>query len=329
LSQAVLVIGERLEGGLASSTSEMMGGGRTIADQMNGPLEIALVGEGTGPVASEAIARGADRVYLLQGPKLSQYQPESWLKAITELIRGNAPELVLIGQTAMGRDLAPRLACRLGAGLAMDCTKVEWDPEAGMVRMSRPVFGGKAIAVEICSSKPAMATVRAKAMKTRDPDTSRQGEVAAISVEIDDSVMKSRTVARIREKAEGVPLQDARVVVSGGRGIGGPEGFDMLDALARVLGGATGASRPPCDAGWVPSSRQVGLTGKMVRPDLYLAVALSGSSQHMAGCQDSKTIIAINKDPEANIFSYAHYGVVGDYRKILPPLLTRLKEKMK
>jgi electron transfer flavoprotein alpha subunit len=244
------------------------------------------------------------------------------------LICGHAPELVLIGQTAMGRDLAPRLACRLSVGLAMDCTMGEWDPDAGRVRMSRPVFGGKAVAIEVSPLKPAMATVRARAMKALDPDTSRKGEVVALSVEIDDSVLKSRTVARVREKAEGVPLEDARVVVSGGRGIGGPEGFEMLDALAGVMGGATGASRPPCDAGWVPSSRQVGLTGKMVRPDLYLAVALSGSSQHMAGCQDSKTIIAINKDPDANIFSYAHYGVVGDYRKVIPPLLTRLKEKM-
>lgn len=325
----MIVIGERRDGGLSASTTEMLGGGRTIADQMGGPLEIALLGEGMEPLAQESIASGADRVYLLQNPKLTQYQPESWLKAITELICRIGPELVLIGQTSMGRDLAPRLACRLGAGLAMDCTKVEWDPDAGRVRMSRPVFGGKAVAIEVSSLKPAMATVRAKAMKARKPDASRRGEVVTVSVEIDDSVPKSRTAARVREKAEGVPLEDARVVVSGGRGIGGPEGFELLDALAGVLGGATGASRPPCDAGWVPSSRQVGLTGKMVRPDLYLAVALSGSSQHMAGCQDSKTIIAINKDPDANIFSYAHYGVVGDYRKVVPPLLMRLKEKMK
>jgi len=197
------------------------------------------------------------------------------------------------------------------------------------VGMSRPVFGCKAVAVEVCSSKPALATVRAKAMPAREQDASRQGEVVAVSVEIDDSIPKSRTVSRIREEIKGVLLENARVVVSGGRGIGGSEGFEMLEALAGVFGGATAASRPPCDAGWVPSSKQVGLTGKIVRPDLYLAVALSGSSQHMAGCQDSKTIIAINKDPEANIFSFAHYGVVGDYRKVIPSLWGRLKEKMK
>lgn len=327
MSKALIVIGERHDGHLSSATQEMLGGGRTIADQMGGLLAIALLGDETEPLASESFAYGADRAYLLPSPKLNHYQPEAWLKVLTELISGSAPELVLIGQTSVGRDLAPRLACRLGAGLAMDCTRVDWERDVGRVRMSRPVFGGKAVAVEICSSKLVIATVRVKAMQALGPVASRQGKVVTGSVEIDDSIPKSRTVSRVREEIKGVLLENARVIVSGGRGIGGSEGFEMLEALAGVFGGATAASRPPCDAGWVTSSKQVGLTGKIVRPDLYLAVALSGSSQHMAGCQDSKTIIAINKDPEANIFSFAHYGVAGDYRKVVPSLLRRLREK--
>ena len=327
-NKSVMIVGERASGGLSPITKELLGGGRLISDQGGGSLEIVFLGDEIEHVAQESFAFGANRVYLARSPLLKGYQPEAWLQVLEDLFRKVEPELVLMGQTSMGRDLAPRLACRLGTGLAMDCIRVDLDPDAGLIRMSRPVFGGKAVAVMSCRSRPHLATVRSKTMKAGDPDPSRKGEVVSFLAAIDDSRIKSRVVETVAEPTEGVALEEAKVVVGGGRGIGGKEGFQMLDDLAVLLRGATGASRPPCDSGWVSSSKQVGLTGKIVRPDLYVAVAISGSSQHMAGCQDSKTIIAINKDPEANIFSFSHYGVVGDYRKVLPSLLQRLREKM-
>ncbi len=325
----ILVIGEWIGGELTPHTREILGGCRESADKLGGRLELALLGAAPEAAAGEAISLGADAVLALKNEALDGYEPDLWLGALQGVIRERDPEMVVMGQTAAGRDLAPRLAYRLGTGVAMDCVSIEADG-GGQIRMTRPVYGCKAMAVMTSKTRPAVATVRSKAMKAPAPDRSRSGDVVVVEVEVevDESARRSRVIERVSEKPEGVPLEDAAVVVSGGRGIGGKEGFDGLEELASLIGGAVGASRPPCDSGWVPVSKQVGLTGKIIRPGLYLAVALSGSSQHMAGCQDSGKIVAINKDPEANIFSYAHYGVVGDYKKILPPLMERLRELM-
>ena len=208
----------------------------------------------------------------------------------------------------------------------MDCIELSIDPESKLLLQSRPVYGGAARAIFVSEAKPQMATVRAKAMNPSPRDDSRRGEITAVDAGLDASMLRTRVVDRVKEEVTGIKLEDAEVIVSGGRGLGGPEGFKDLEELARILGGAVGASRPPCDSGWVPAHYQVGLTGKIVTPELYIAVGISGASQHMAGCSGAKTIIAINKNPEANIFNEATYGVVGDLKQVLPAFIAKVKE---
>jgi len=322
----ILIVGETSRGGLSASTLELLGGGRQLADALGGRLALALLGHALGTNAGEALACGADEVYVADDPRLGSYQPGCYLQVLERVIGDLGPDVLLLGQTSMGRDLAPRLACRLRTGLSMDCVQLDVDPETGLVRMTRPVYGCKALAVTVCRTKPQMATVRRGAMSAARPDESRRGRVVPVSTDIDGALLRTRLVERVEEPQEGIPLEDARVIVSGGRGMGSADSFAVLEELARLLGGSVGASRPPCDAGWLPSTRQIGLTGKIVRPDLYIAVALSGSSQHMAGCSASRRIVAVNRDPDASIFSNAHYGVVGDFREILPPFIERIRE---
>jgi len=232
-----------------------------------------------------------------------------------------------MGQNAMGRDLAPRLAFRLGTGLTTDCLELRIDPDTKLMVQTKPVYGGNALAEVVCEqTRPQMATVRPKCMEPLQRDDSRKGDVVAFDAGLDASMIKVKWLNKVKEEVEGVKLEDAEVVVVGGRGMGGPEAFAQLHELAKMLGGAVGATRPPCDSGWVPTTSQVGLTGKLVTPTLYIGVALSGASQHLAGCSGSKNMIAINKDPDANIFKVCQYGVVGDYRKVLPPFIQKVKE---
>jgi electron transfer flavoprotein alpha subunit len=223
-------------------------------------------------------------------------------------------------------DLAPRLSFRLETGLTTDCVDLSIDPASKLLLQTKPVYGGNALAVYVCETRPQMVTVRSKMMSPLDRDDSRKGEVIAFDPKIDDSLIRTEVIERVKEETEWVKLEDADVVVSGGRGIGDPSGFKQIEELARLLGGAIGASRPPCDLKWVPSTHQVGLTGKIVIPDLYIAVGISGASQHLAGMSESKRIVAINEDQKANIFDVAHYGVVGDYREVLPSFIKKVSE---
>ena len=232
-----------------------------------------------------------------------------------------------MGQTSMGRDLAPRLAFRLGTGLTTDCLELSIDPDTKLMLQTKPVYGGNALSIVVCEeTRPQMATVRPKSMDPLGRDDSRKGEVITFDAGLDESIIRVKFIEKVEEEVVGVKLEDADVVVVGGRGMGGPEPFAQLEELAKLLGGAVGASRPPCDSGWVPTTWQVGLTGKMVTPTLYIGVALSGASQHLAGCSGSKTMVAINKDPEANIFKVCQFGIVGDYKKVLPPFVDKVKE---
>ncbi|MFC1904682.1 electron transfer flavoprotein subunit alpha/FixB family protein, partial [Chloroflexota bacterium] len=233
---------------------------------------------------------------------------------------------LLMGQTTIGRDLAPRLAFKLETGASMDCVELAIDPDSKRLLQTRPVFGGNAQAIFTCETDPQIATVRVKAMSPLEADTSRQGEVITIDAGLDASAIRTKFLEKVTEEVEGIKLEDAEIIISGGRGMGGPEGFQQLEELAKILKGAVGATRPPCDNGWVPDTKQVGLTGKIVAPTLYVAIALSGSSQHMSGCSGSKSIVAINKDVEANIFKVARYGVVGDWKKVLPAFTEKVKE---
>lgn len=322
----VLILGELVIGSLSTNTREMLGRGRELADKVNGRLALLLLGDKLEHAAGEAIAYGTDNVYLAENPLLKTYQADTYLQIIEKAVKDIEPEILLMGQTSIGRDLAPRLASRLRTGLCMDCVQLDIEPISGIARMTRPVYGCKALAVMMCKTKPQMASIRPGTMKPAEPDRSRKGQVHALATDIDISQVRVKVTAKVEEQTDGIPLEDAKVIICGGRGMGSSDSFLILEELAQLLGGAVGASRPPCDAGWMPSTRQIGLTGRIVHPDLYIAVALSGSSQHMAGCAESHTIVAINKDPEANIFVVAHYGIVGDYREILPPFIKRTRE---
>ncbi|MFH1003348.1 MAG: electron transfer flavoprotein subunit alpha/FixB family protein [Chloroflexota bacterium] len=323
----VLVVGELGEGGLAPITPELLGIGRKLADGLGQALAAVLVGGAVADTAREAIFYGADRVYLVEAEVLADYLTDSYVAALEKLNQQARPEIMLFGHTAMGRDLAPALAFRLGTGVTLDCVGLDLDPATGLLQKTKPVYGGNAVAVYVCQEgRPQMAAVRPRAMAPLGRDTTRHGEVIAFDPGIDPSAVRGRVVRKIREAAVGMKLEEAPVIVCGGRGIGSAEAFKMLEKLAAVLGGTIGATRPPCDARWVPDYCQIGLTGKLVAPDLYIGVALSGASQHVAGMSGSKNILAINKDPQANIFKVAHFGVVGEYQKVLPAFVEKCRE---
>ncbi|MCL0097098.1 electron transfer flavoprotein subunit alpha/FixB family protein [Dehalococcoidia bacterium] len=326
-NKGVLIVGELSDGKLASITAELLGIGRKLADDLDEGLSAVFVGNGITDVAGEAITLGADKVYVIDGPLFKDYVTDSYVGALEKLSNDAAPEILLLGQTSMGRDLAPRLAFRLGTAVTLDCVDLVLDPDTKLLQKSKPVYGGNAMAVYVGEEgRPQMATIRPKAMEPLEQDVSRKGEVIPFDPALDESAVRARVVEKVKEEVVGIKLEDADVVICGGRGMGSAEAFEQLNELAKMLNGAVGATRPPCDSGWVPAHVQVGLTGKLVSPTLYIGIALSGSSQHQAGMSGSKNIVAINKDPEANIFGIAHYGVVGDYKKLLPAFLEKCKE---
>lgn len=325
--KGVIVYGELVNGKLPSITTELLGCGRSLADELNEDLSCILVSDTVGEASKEAIAFGADKVYTVENPLLKEYQGDAHIQVAERLARETSPRIILMGQTSIGRDLAPRLAFRLKTGLSTDCIDLSIDPETKLLQQTKPVYGGNAQAIFTCNIMPQIVTIRAKAMSPIERDDSRKGEVIPTKVEIDTSAIRTKIVEKVREEVAGIKLEDAPVIVSGGRGIGGPEPFKTtLKELADILRGAVGATRPPADHGWVPEAMHIGLTGKIVAPDLYIAIAISGASQHIAGCSGSKTMIAINKDPEANIFREAKLGVVGRYEEVVPAFTQKLKD---
>jgi electron transfer flavoprotein alpha subunit len=325
--KGVLVCGEIAEGRLAPITMELLGAGRQLADGLGEDLSILLMGSQAGGLGQEAIAYGADKVYVAEDSLLDHYNSDAYTQIAADLCRKVSPSVMLLGHTDIGCDLAPRLNGRLGGGLAMDCLAFCIDPATKLLVSTRPVFGGNAHATVVSrTARPQMATMRAKTVPPAERNDSRQGQTIPLESKVDPSTLKVKVIDRIREEVEGMKLEDAEVVVSGGRGIGGAKDFEMLRELAQVLGGAVGATRPACDEGWVPARLQVGQSGKVVSPKLYIAVALSGAMAHIAGCLGSKVIVAINKDREANIFSIARFGIVADYREVLPALTAKLRE---
>ncbi len=327
--KGVLVCGELISGELAAITKELLTLGRKLADDLGEDLSLLIMGEKLGDLGKKAFFFGADKVYLAQHPLLSQYHPDFYLEVVSKLCQEIKPSILLLGQTDLGRDLAPRLAARLGSGACLDCIELNIDPEKKLLLATRPVFGGNALAIKTWE-KPQIqiVTVRPKSISPKEIDSSKQGEIVNIDVKLDETMAKIQIIDRIKEEVEGIKLEDAEVVVTGGRGIGGVDGFELLKELARLLRGAVGGTRAACEEGWLPTSLQVGQTGKIVSPNLYIAVALSGAMQHLAGCSGSKNIVAINKDPEANIFRVARFGVVGDYRQAIPALIAKIKELM-
>ena len=327
-NKGVLVVGDINEGKLAAITAEMLGAGKKLATKLGEPLCAALLGSGVKGLAAEAIAFGADKVFVVDDANLKDYQSDAYVTAAESVIKQANPRIVLLGQSTVGRDLAPRLAFRFNTSISMDCVDLDVDANKLLVQ-TKPVYGGNARAIFTTEALPQMATVRPKAMTALPRDAAKTGEVVDVASGIDPAKIKTKFVKKIKEEVAGVKLEDAPAVIAGGRGIGGPDGFKQLEELARLFKGAVGATRPAVDNNWVPATIQVGLTGKIVAPELYIAIALSGSSQHMAGCSGSKTIVAINKDPESNIFREARYGIVGDWKQALPAFTAKVKELLK
>ncbi len=321
MAQDVLVVGELAEGALSFVTVELLGAATRVAD--GGKVSVTLLGGAAPAAASEAFAAGADRAFVSSDANYDQFRSDQWLAAAEAALDQANPAVVLLAQSVVGRDLGPRLAFRRNTAVAMDCVRIE--TVDGGLRATRSAYGGNAQATYSFATSPAVVTVRAKSQDPIGPRAGASGETVELP-----AVSESRTEIIGREAAvsEGLQLQDASIVVSGGRGLGGPEGFEVVEQLADTFGrdkAAVGSSRAACDLGWYPPSQQVGLTGKVVTPDLYVAIAISGASQHMAGCSGSKNIVAINRDPEANIFKAARFGIVGDYKVVVPELINAIK----
>jgi len=322
----LLVCGEFIDGKVTTTTRELMNAARRLSDELKQPLNTVLIGKHLQEAAGEVIALGAQKVYLVNGPLFAESHPDLHVAIVTEVCQRIMPSIILLSHTEMGRDVAPRLAARLRTTVTVDCIDLAIDPETERLLQSKPVYGGNAIAVWVSESHvPQVVTLRPKVVTPAEPDTSRKGEIASLDITLDESMIRSKRTETVKEEVKGLKLEDAKVVVAGGGGIGGSDGFKILDELAKVLGGAIGASRVPCDEGWIPGNLLIGQTGQVLNPDLYVAVGISGSPQHMSGCSSSKYIIAINRDPDAHIFKEANFGVVGDYAEVIPPLIEKCK----
>lgn len=323
-NKGVLVYGELAGSKLAGTTCELLECGRRLAADLGQHLSCVLTGGVSDEATADAAARGATTIYVASVPD-GVSLGDTHVAAAAAAVAAAEPAIVLLGHTALGREIGPRLAFRLGAAISTDCIDLKLDSDSGKLLMTKPVYGGNALVDTMAQTLPQLATVRPKAMPSGEPTTGGSPHIVPLTFELPAS--RLTVTDRIQEEVEGVKLEDASVIVSGGRGVGGPEPFTtVLKELADVLHGAVGASRPACDNGWAPEAMHIGLTGKIVAPEIYIAVAISGASQHMSGCSGSKTIIAINKDPEANIFREAAYGVVGRFEDIVPAFTTKVRE---
>ena len=325
-NREVIIFAELLNGGFHSSALELCALGRRLAHELSGVASAILFGQDALKLAPELILYGMDKVYVSEDAALHQYQPEAYTAVIEQVCRGASPEILLFGQTLHGRDLAPRLAFRLKAGLATDGVEFAIDPESKSLSVIRPAYGAKALATITFPAKPSIATLRSKAVSPAAKEEGRKGQVVALDAKIDSQTLRIKYIERVKQEAEGPKLEEAQVIISGGRGLGRAENFALLQELAKLLGGVVGGSRVAIDNGWLPSSRQVGLTGTIVSPRLYFAVGISGATQHMAGCASSQYIVAINTDADAPIFRRAHYGVVADYKLVITAMIQCCKE---
>ena len=323
--KSVYVFVEQREGVIQNVGLELLGKARELADALNEKVYAMLLGHDLTTQAQECIAYGADTVLRVDAPELATYVTEPYAQAIYQIIRDNKPSIVLIGATTIGRDLGPRLSARVETGLTADCTGLEVSEERDLL-MTRPAFGGNLMATIICKEhRPQMSTVRPGVMRMGQRDENRKGTIEDVKINFDKSKFRVRVLETVKQTKNLVDITEAHVLISGGRGVGNAEGFDMLRAMANTIGAEVSASRAMVDAGVLGHERQVGQTGKTVRPDLYFAMGISGAIQHLAGMEESEYIIAINKDKFAPIFNVADLGIVGDVRKIVPLLTEKLK----
>lgn len=326
--KGVWVFAEQRGGEVVPTVYELLGAGRGLADALGVELSALLLGSECDGLVDKLAAYGADKVVICDSPLLKQYTTDAYTKVIADAINEKKPEIFLIGATTIGRDMGPRLAGRLYTGLTADCTGLAIDPETKGLLQTRPAFGGNIMATIITPRhRPQMSTVRPGVMKKAEPDFARRAKVEKLTVKLDKADIHTDVVEFVKAVKQAVNLVEADVIVSGGRGLGGPDGFKLIKELADALGGVVGSSRAAVDSGWISQDHQVGQTGKTVRPKLYIACGISGAIQHLAGMQTSGCIVAINKNPDAPIFGVADFGIVGDLYKVIPMILDELKKQ--
>ncbi|PCH70853.1 MAG: electron transfer flavoprotein subunit alpha [Bacteroidales bacterium] len=324
--KGIYVFIEQREGIIQNVALELLGQARKLADELNNKVYAMLLGDQIADQAKGLIARGADEVIVVDAPELKEYTTEPYTQAICQIINERKPESLFIGATTLGRDLGPRVSARVGTGLTADCTKIEIG-ENGEMLMTRPAFGGNLMATIVCKNhRPQMGTVRPGVLFAMDAEESRTGAIVNYQVKFNAGKFKVKLLKTVKEETNLIDITEARILVSGGRGIGNKEGFEAMDALATTLDAEVSASRAMVDAGYIGHDRQVGQTGKTVRPDLYFAFGISGAIQHVAGMEDSDLIIAVNKDKHAPIFQVADLGIVGDAKQIIKKLTERLEK---
>lgn len=326
----IWVFAEQRQGKITPVVIELLGEGKKLANVKGVSLNAILLGKDIKNLASELIAYGAEKVYVADDELLENFTTDAYTKVIVDSINEIKPEIVLMGATNIGRDLAPRIASRLNTGLTADCTKLEIDEEDGKIKQTRPAFGGNIMATIICPDvRPQMSTVRPGVMDKAERDDSRVGEVVELKYDLKESDIRTKVIEIVKSAHEKVSLTDANIIVSGGKGLGNADGFKVIEELANKLDGVVGSSRAAVDAGWIDRSHQVGQTGVTVKPNLYIACGISGAIQHLAGMKESDIIVAINKDPDAPIFNVADYGIVGDLYKVIPEIIDALDSVVK
>ena len=325
MSNNILVWVEQFKGQAASASWEAMGLARTLADELGGQVVACVLGQGVGGLGQAAIACGADQAVVCDDATVADYRPEPYVALLAKLVREGEPAVLLMPASSRGRDLAGGLAAELGIGVIADVTGVKL--EGGKFAVTRPVYAGKLLSDVTATLRPVIITIRNRAFPKPEPNATRAGQVTSVAPVLAEDAIASKVVEWVVEEGK-VNLADARIIVSGGRGVGGPDGFKPVRDLAVVLGAAVGASRAAVDAGWIPYAHQVGQTGKTVSPDLYVACGISGAIQHQAGMRTAKCIVAINKDPEAPIYKLARFGAVGDLFQIVPALAEEFKKRL-
>ena len=327
MAEGVMTIAEQRDGEFRKISYELVSEGRRMADSLGQGVTALLLGADIKEKASTLGHYGADKVLVADDPRLKTYTTDAYVSVIAELVKAHDPAILLLGASVQGKDLAARLSARLEAGMAQDCTA--FSLEGGNLVAIRPIYAGKAYAkVTFSDCTPQIATARPNVLTLNEPDTSRSAEIVDAQFTLDDSSLKTKVVDVLRDESGKVDLTEADKIVSGGRGMKGPENYTILEELAEAIGASVGASRSAVDAGWRPHTDQVGQTGKVVSPNLYIACGISGAIQHLAGMSTSKFIVAINKDPDAPIFQRADYGIVEDLFKVVPALTEEIKKIM-
>lgn len=326
--KGIFVYVEQYDGKLRNVGLELLGEGRKLADKLGQEISAVLIGDNVAGFTDTLIASGADKVYLIDDPIFKNYSTDAYVKAMTDLINEYKPSVVLVGATNNGRDMSARISCRVGTGLTADCTSLEIDEETGLVAWTRPAFGGNIMAAILCPNhRPQMGTVRPSVFKKPEPDSSRKGEVIKVQTSVKPEEIRTRFIETIElEDAISCNLEEAEIIVSGGRGMGKKENFKLLEEFAKILGASVGASRAAVEDGMIPPIHQVGQTGKTVGPKVYFAFGISGAIQHLIGMSTSDVIIAVNKDADAPIFKTADYGIVGDVMQVLPAMIEQFKK---